>query len=281
MSIKIVIDSSCDLEYKLSEKIKIEVAPLTIDFDGTSYVDDVNLDMGEFLSHMKRMLSFKTACPSVHQFLSLYEGEEDVLVMTISSKLSASYQSALTAKEMYIEKYGENKKIHIFNSLTASGGQVAVLLKMVEYCEANLPFETIVENVDDDIRRVKTLFVLQSLGNLAKAGRVSPLIAKTTAVLNIRCLMTRSEEGTIELVQKIMGEKRCIKELAARIANIANEFKDLNLCISHCEGMEKVEQLLKELSDIVDMNKFKRVLIQNTRGLASIYADFGGLVIGI
>lgn len=281
MPIKIVIDSSCDLQNKLSEKIKIEVAPLTIDFDGKSYVDDVNLDMGEFLSHMKRMLSFKTSCPSIHQFLSLYEGDEDILVMTISSKLSASHQSALAAKEIYIEKYGENKKIHIFNSLTASGGQVAVLLKMVEYCEADMPFETIVENVENDIRRIKTLFMLQSLGNLAKAGRVSPLIAKTTAVLNIRCLMTRAEDGTIDLVQKIMGEKRCIKELATRIAVIANEFKDLNLCISHCEGMEKVEQLLKELSDMIDMNKFKRVLIQNTSGLASIYADFGGLVIGV
>jgi len=281
MAIKIIIDSSCDYTRLFSEKIKIEVAPLLIDLDQTTYVDDDKLNMKSFLTHMRNMHGFKTACPSIHTYEELYAGDEDILVMTISSNLSASYQSAVAAMNQYFEHNGIHKKIHVFNSKTASAGQVSILVKMIECCEEDMPFDEIVDVVEDFISKNKTVFMLQSLGNLAKAGRVSPLIAATTAVLNIRCVMFANEEGKIELMHKIVGEKRCIKTLAGVVAKFGEEFKNRTLCISHCEGMDKAEAFLKELSTVIDMKKFKDVLIQNTTGLASLYADFGGIVIGL
>jgi fatty acid-binding protein DegV len=114
--IKIIIDSACDNKEIKSEKISIRSVPLTIDIDDKAYVDDERLNMPEFLSHMKKMTTFKTACPSPELYEDEFVGEEDIIVLTISSKLSASYQSALISKDSYIEKHGDHKRIHIIDS---------------------------------------------------------------------------------------------------------------------------------------------------------------------
>lgn len=281
MQIKIVVDSCCEIPSKWKDFI--ERAPLTIDLDNKSYKDDDNLDMNSYLSHMKHMKSFKTSCPSTEEYLNLYKGDEDVIVITLSEKLSGSYQSAQIAKDMYFQKNDTNKTIHIVNSKSASAGQTSILAKLIELCEKNINIDKLIKEIEDFRDNHNVMFMLQSLTNLAKGGRVSSIIAKATNVLGIRCIMVGDPEGKIELKQKIIGEKRCLMEIARSVGEISSNLTDLaerTLCISHCQGMDKVDSFLENLKQFIDIRKFKNILINHTSALSSLYADFGGIIIG-
>lgn len=277
MPIKIVVDSCCEIP--VVWKNRVVKAPLTIDLDDKTFVDDDKLDMAEYLRKMKNMKSFKTSCPSTQTYMDLFEGDEDVIVITLSNNLSGSYQSAYIAKDMYFEIYGNKKIIHIVDSMSASASETAILVKLIELCDKNLDTEQVIEQIEKFRDEHKILFMLQSLANLGKAGRVSPFVATAASVLGIRCIMSRTDDGHIELRKKVVGEKRCIKDIAKQISKMVSDVADRTLCISHCESKERVELFLKDLSDHMDINRFKDIIITHTSGLSSLYADFGGIII--
>ncbi|MDD3765902.1 MAG: DegV family protein [Eubacteriales bacterium] len=279
MPVKIIVDSCCEVPQLYKDRV--HVAPLSVDIDNVTYIDDENLNIARYKEALKNMSSFKTACPSPQDYLALFEGEEDVIVITLSENLSGSYQSAKIAQDMYFDKYGNKKTIHILNSKSASAGETAILVKVIELCDAFSDMETIISKAEQFRDEHKVLFVLQSLTNLAKAGRVNPLVAKAAGVLGIRCIMGRDEDGRIELKQKIVGEKKCLRELAKQVAGAAKNMAEKTLCISHCEGVERVENFLKDLAEHIDLKNFKNIFISHTGGISSIYADFGGIIVAL
>lgn len=279
MPIKIIVDSCCEVPQLFKDRVY--KAPLSVDIDNVTYIDDDDLNMSKYLNALKNMRSFQTACPSPQDYLNLYEGEEDIIVITLSANLSGSYQSASLARDMYFDKHSENKVIHIIDSKSASAGETAILIKVIELCDSNLDIDTIITKAEHFRDEHKILFVLQSLTNLAKGGRVSPLVAKAADVLGIRCIMGRDDNGKIELKQKIVGEKRCMRELAKQISSAAMNMAEKTLCISHCESKERVDKFLKDLAEHIDLKHFKNIFINHTGGLSSIYADFGGIIISL
>ena len=279
MPIKIIVDSCCEIPSQWRDIV--HSAPLSIDLDDKTFVDDDSLNLTEYLDTMRDMKSFKTACPSAQTYMELFDGEEDVIVITLSSNLSASYQSAFVARNMYYEDNEINKIIHIVDSKSASAGETSILVKLVELCRQNLDTEQVIEQIEKFRDNHVILFMLQSLTNLGRAGRVSPIVATAASVLGIRCIMSRNQDGFIELSKKIVGEKRCIREIAKQISKKASDlaYQSRTLCISHCQSKERVDAFLKDLSNYMDINKFKDIIISHTSGLSSLYADFGGIII--
>ena len=107
--IKIVTDSSCDLNKDIIEKYDIKVVPLNVSFGEDVYIDG-QLDNKEFYDRMSKSKELpKTSCPSPEKFMKAYEGDEDVIVFNMSSKLSGTYSAALLAKNMILEE-DSNKK---------------------------------------------------------------------------------------------------------------------------------------------------------------------------
>jgi len=278
VSVKIIVDSCCEVPPLWADKVG--VASLSIKVDNVMFIDS-NLNMPQYLAALRNMHTFKTSCPSPQDYLKLYEGEQDIIVITLSSKLSGSYQSACIARDIFFESNGKDKQIHVIDSKSASAGETAILVKAMELCRQYSDFEQIVFQLEGFRNEHKILFVLQSLSNLAKAGRVSPLIAKAASVLGMRCVMSRTNEGEIKLQQKFIGEKRCLRELAKQISALALDMAERTLCISHCESKERVYSFLKNLSEYIDLNRFKNILINHTGGISSIYADFGGIIVSL
>ena len=129
---KIVADSGCDLNQQLKQSLDITLVPLTLKVDGHEYRDDENLDVKEFIKQMARSVTNpQTACPSPADFMEAYKEGDNIFVVTLSSQLSGTYSSAVLAKEMFIEKYG-NKFIHVFDSLSAAVGETLVCVKIFE-----------------------------------------------------------------------------------------------------------------------------------------------------
>jgi len=276
MGIKIIADSACDITKELKKKIGLSLVPLSISVDGKEIMDDGNLDPKEILRMMKKSASGpKTSCPSPEDFLKEYQGDESVFVVTISSQLSGSYQSAVLAKMAELEKKRQ-KFIHVFDSLSASVGEMLVSLKIFELAKQNLAELEIVEKVNAYIKEMKTLFMLDSLDHLIKSGRINKLLGLLASALSMKPIMGGSEEGTIKLMEKVRGSKRAFERLVEMIGEVGGKLDEKILGIAHCNCLKKAEQLKEE---VLKRYSFKDVIIVEMGGAITTYADEGGIVI--
>lgn len=276
MGIKIIADSSCDLTEKMKEEMNIEIAPLVLQLEDKRYIDDENLDVKEYIKEMNTCkTSPKTACPSPQEFMKKYEGDDSIFVVTLSSNLSGTYNSAILAKDMFLEEVG-NKFIHVFDSFSASVAETLISLKIHELSKYSIEETEIVKKVNQYIKEMNTFFLLESLEHLAKAGRLSPFIAKIASVLSIKPIMGATDEGSIKLVQKVRGYKKAFDKFVDTIGEEGKNLEEKILGIAHCNCLERA---LKFKEEVLKKYNFKDIVIVEMRGLSSTYADDGGLVI--
>ncbi|MDR1663610.1 MAG: DegV family protein, partial [Clostridiales bacterium] len=213
--LKIVADSGCDIrkEQVENEGCVFESVPLNLHVEDRVYVDDENINVEEFLKDMENSpVVAKTASPSPSLFLEKFKEMESVFVITLSSKLSGTYQSAMTAKKMYFEEYGK-KFIHIFDSLSASIGEGLIAMKIVECAKKGFDNREIVEQVSHFIKGMRTYFLLEKFDTLVKSGRMNPYIAKIASMLNIRPICGENGAGEIKMLDKARGHGKAVKRL--------------------------------------------------------------------
>lgn len=276
MKIKIVADSSCDLTDELKRTTKANIVPLTLRLGDVEYVDNEELDINKYVMAMNSCKTPpKTSCPSPNDFIEQYKGDESVFVITLSSKLSGTYNSAVLAKDMFLENMND-KFIHVFDSLSASVAETLLCLKVNELSKVNLKEAEIVEQVTKYISEMKTFFLLESLEHLAKAGRLNPLIAKIASFLSIKPIMGADEKGNIKLFEKITGYKRAFKRFIDIIGEEGTKIEEKVIGIAHCNCLDRALKLKEE---IAKKYNFKEILIVEMAGLSSTYSDDGGLVI--
>jgi DegV family protein with EDD domain len=148
MSYRIIGDSGMDLTGSLKADPHFKLVPLTLMVDDISIKDDETFDQKHFIDCMKASPRCpKSACPSPQDFMKYFDYDGDIYVITLSSPLSGSYNSAELAKKLYLEDH-PNKKIHIIDSHSASVGQTLIAMKIQELKEANYPFEKVVEKIN-------------------------------------------------------------------------------------------------------------------------------------
>lgn len=275
MAIKIIADSSCDLNDELKRTLNIDIAPLILQLGEKAYVDDDTLDVGAYVKAMAQCETApKTACPSPDDYMKRYVGLESTFVVTLSHVLSGSYNSAVLAKSLFLEE-AQNKFIHVFDSLSASVGETLVVLKINELAKMNLGDMEIVDKVTSYIKGMKTLFLLESLDHLAKAGRLNHIVAKIASMFSITAIMG-GDMGHIKLVEKVRGYKKAFIRLIDTIGEEGKNFEDKILGIAHCNCLDRALQLKEEA---LKRYNFKDIIIVEMNGLSSSYADNGGIVI--
>lgn len=276
MSYKIITDSCGELPEEFSNSVKTSIVPLSITVDDYSILDDETFDQKELIDRIAKSPNCpKSSCPSPQAYMNAIDGdEENVYIITLSSELSGSYNSAVIAKNMYLEEH-ENKKIHVFDSRSASCGQTQIAYWIKEYEEAGLPFETIVEKCEEKRTHRKTFFVLDNLETLRKNGRMSNVKAFVANTLNIKPVLSGTVAGTIVQSGQGIGFKKAITKMVdISIKGVKTE--DRILMISHCNCIDKAHEVLKEYTKKA---KFKRTLILETRGISTLYANDGGIIV--
>jgi DegV family protein with EDD domain len=277
MKYKIVGDSSCDVTKEMEATLNIAIAPLSFTLDGVEYIDDETLDLENYLKKINESSSVpKSACPSIQDYLDHFEGDHDwVFGVTLSSELSGSYNSAMNAKAMFLEKY-PNKKVHIFNSRGASTIEVLIALKVVELADAGKSFEEIVEITEAYIEESKVLFVLDKIDTLEKNGRMSSMKAKIVRALNLKLILMANQEGAIDMLDKARGTKKALKKMVEDMAKTGTVTGNKTMAISHCHCLDRAEYVKELASEKYD---FKDIIILEMRGLSSTYANEGGIII--
>ena len=276
MKYRIIGDSCTDLTEELKQNEHIYLVPLSLDVDGRIFEDDATFDQAEFLKAVAESPNCpKSSCPAPESFMNLFEGEDDIYVVTLSSNLSGSYNSAELAKRLYLEDHPQ-KNIEIIDSCSASVGQTLIVLKIKELVEAGKSFDEVVKEVRKYRDELQTKFVLESLETLRKNGRLSNLKAFLASALNIKPVMGSTPEGEIQKLEQARGINKALKLMAEIIEKDSFDVENRVLGIAHCNNYERA-LFVKE--EIMKRMKFKDCIITGTAGVSTLYANDGGIVV--
>lgn len=275
---RIVADSCCDLTPELMDCTAI--APLTITIDGTDYVDDGSVDIPSYLAAMKASRQCaRSACPSPERYAELIgQTSDDCFVLTLSSKLSGSYNAAALGAQL-AQEANPNRRVHVFDSESACAGETYLALMLRDLIRAGQSFEEIVSQTQEKIRSLHTLFVLDSLENLVKNGRVSRAVGLIAGVLSIRLVMSDDGTGGIRQLSKARGTKGALSQMVDVCRQHTQGLAEgsQRLVLSYCNCLERakaVRQMIRERCPAIG-----EIVMAPTSALSSMYAYDGGVVI--
>ena len=285
MTYKIIGDSCLDLTEELKKDPGFQMIPLTLQVGNVQVIDDETFDQSAFIEMVKACPECpKTACPSPESFKKAYEeaDADAVFVITLSNHLSGSYNSAVLAKELYEEEKKEagepvTKKIAVIDSLSASSGELDQALYIRDLCEQGLDFETVAEMAEAYSHRMKTYFVLETLDTLRKNGRLSGLQAFFATALNIKPVMG-ADHGVIIKLDQARGINKALQRMCDIAVKETGDTSGKRVVICHVNHQERALYVKAELEKRAS---FKEIVITEAAGVATVYANDGGIILAM
>lgn len=279
MSIKIITDSSCDLNKDIINRYNIEIVSLNVSI-GEEYYKDTEMDLKDFYNKMKASKELpKTSCSSPAAFMSLYNCEEDnVIVFTATSKLTAIYSTAVLGKNLFEEE--NNKRIEIIDTLNGTVGQGLLIIKTAQLIEeGKLTFDEILNEIETMKKEIELYGVLDTLDNAVKSGRMSPFKGKIANTLNLKGLV-HVEDGLVIPFGVVRGENNSLKKVVENILNVAKAKNrdDLIINIGHANSPDKAEKVKNMLINKYD---FKDIIISEIGPAMGTYTAEGAILVSI
>lgn len=280
MSYKIIGDSCLDLTDMMRTDPRFQMVPLTLQVDDHMVVDDETFDQKAFLELVKASPNCpKTACPSPEAFKEAFECEaQDIYVITLSSHLSGTFNSAMVGKTMYEEEHGVgSKNILLIDSESASSGELNIAMAIRDMYDAGLEFEEISQKILKMRDEQKTYFVIDSLEPLRKNGRLTGLQAFFATALNIKPVMG-ADHGVIIKLDQARGINKAFARMCEIAARDAGDTAQKRAVIAHCNCPDRAQQVKAELEK---NGVFRDIVITYTAGVATVYAGDGGIVLAV
>lgn len=212
MSVKIIIDSTTDLLPQIKEQV--EVVPLTVRFGEDEYIDGVNIDHKMFyekLIESDEVPTTSQATPNafIPYFDKIKEAGDSAVVITLSQKLSGTYQSAVIAAQDY-------DNIYVVDSSTVTIGAGILVEHALSLVKSGLSAKDIAQKLEEEKERVIVAAMLDTLEYLKKGGRISASVAFVGGVLNIKPVIS-IDKGEIVMLGKARGSKQGNNLLAQEI----------------------------------------------------------------
>lgn len=277
MEYRIIGDSCLDLPAELKGDPHFRTIPLTLQVGETEVIDDAAFDQASFLRLVKETDACpKTACPSPENFKEAFDCDADwIFVITLSSHLSGSYNSAILGKRIFEEERGQEKRIAVIDSESASAGELNIALRIQDLCGQGLSFDEVVEQAEEYRDHLGTYFVLESLDYLRKNGRLTGLKAFIATALNIKPIMA-GDRGVIVKLDQERGINKALSRMAKIALERGGDTSGKRLVIAHCNNRARAERVRDEL---LANASFRDVVITDTAGVATVYAGDGGIIV--
>jgi len=275
---RIISDSSCDLplNYLAKEDIDFSVVPLKIIVGDHEFIDDESLNTKELIAAMKEYKeASSTACPAPEEFAAELRKSEENYVITITSGLSGTFNSARVAANMVLEECND-KRIRLFDSLATSTSMILMIMKLRDWLKAGIyDFETICDKLSDYQKTLTLLFLLQDLSNLVKSGRMSRIAGAVASALSIMPICRATEKGEIEVVEKIRGVKKALSSMVNMVEEKVKIHEQFPVVITHCNNLSQAETL----KDLLEKRfNLKEIYIFPMHGLTTYYSNDKGLI---
>jgi DegV family protein with EDD domain len=250
---KIISDGACDFTKELAEKHDVHIVPFYVTFDGnTFYKEGVDISNDDYFARLvsDKDTFPKTSQPSPEDYIEAYtpylEAGQDVLILTISSKLSGSNQSATIAKADLEQKYPD-RKILIVDSLSATAGEALLLFELIKLRNKGIDIEAAHAYGIEAAKEAKIYFTLETLEYLQRGGRVGKASALIGGMLNLKPVLS-IVDGIANPVAKVRGKKKAMSEIVDIFAkDIEGRKDDLVYGIIHIRNLEEGREFQKEL----------------------------------
>ena len=206
MAVKILIDSASDISQEEANKLGINVIPLQVRFDEEEFLDGINLSSKEFydkLIEQDTLPKTSQITPFRYQeeFERLTKNGDSLIVITLSSKLSNTYNSAVLAS------YDYEDKVYVVDSLNATAGERVLALYAKRLIDSGLDIKDIVEKLNSVKSKIKLLAIVDTLEYLKKGGRISKATAFAGELFNIKPVISIID-GEVKLVGKARGSRK-------------------------------------------------------------------------
>lgn len=280
MRYKIIVDSCGDFTEEMKQSEVFRSVALEIQVDDVTIVDDEGFEQAKFLEMVRQSDNCpKSSCPSPESYRQAMEeaDAQHIYVVTLSERLSGSYNSARLGLQMYLEEH-EDAKVHVFNSRSASAGETLAALEIQRLEEAGCSFDEIVEQVERFLEAHKTYFVLETLDTLRKNGRLTGIKAVLAKALNIKPIMEGTREGTIAQLDQCRGMEKAVGKMLDYVMQEGRESNRRWVAISHCNCRERAAKARQRL---LESGIFEKIFVMDTAGISSMYANDGGIVISV
>lgn len=278
MKSRIVTDSSCDLpiDFLENDGIDFSIVPLTIIVGDQEFIDDETLDTKELITAMKACkTASQTSCPSPEDFSSELRKNKESYIITLTSGLSGTYNSARVAREMVLEENGD-LKIGLFDSLSTSPFMILMIMKLRDFIKTEtMDFETICEKLVNYQKTLQLRFILQDFSNLVKTGRMNRVAGVVASALSIFPICRSDEKGQIQIVEKVRGIKKVLSNFANMVEEKLKTQDQFPVVITHCNNPSQA-QIIKELLE--KRFNLKEIYIFPMHGLTAYYANDKGIL---
>ncbi|MDV4151855.1 DegV family protein [Clostridium sp. AL.422] len=250
MNIKLITDSACDLSIDYIRENDIDFASLMVNLNGEFIKDD----LGQTLNHEYFYKALKEgAMPTTTQinvgtfheiFTKHVEQGKTVLYIGVSSALSGTISSAVTARNMVLEEHPD-AKIYIVDSLCASVGEGVLIYKAVEMIKNNSSIEDIVDYLESIKRKVIHLITVDDLNHLKRGGRIPGAVAMVGGLLGIKPTLKIDSEGNVVATEKIKGRKKALRSLVEQMKVKGENIEEQNIFICHADCLEDALEVKK------------------------------------
>ncbi|SHI73686.1 DegV family protein [Lutispora thermophila] len=265
---RIIVDSTCDLPDELMESYGISMLPLTVSIDGKEYFDKVDIKVDEVYESMRKGICPKTSQPNPSNAYSLFQEciskGEDFIFLSFSSKLSGTYQTICSIVEELKEKYN-NIKMEVIDTKSGSLATGLIALQASKLVKAGKSFENVIDAVKNMILHIEHVFTITDLSWLIKGGRISKTEGIIGNMLSIKPIL-HVNDGVMEVIQKVRGKKKALKELLDIVEERMSKFPDQIIGISHADDIDTAKEL--------------QAMLQSRMGEAKVIVSKIGSVLG-
>ena len=258
MDFEIVTDSCCNLLEDMIDDFGIHVLPLTFMVDGEdevyqSYLKGERTDLKQFYTMMREGKVFKTSLPNLAESEALFREllgiGRDVLYIAFSSGLSGTYQ-ALSLMAAQLQEEFPERKIHVVDSLAASGGQGLLVWYAVQHARAGESIDQVRDWLEENKLHLAHWFTVDDLMFLFRGGRVSKTAAWAGTLLNIKPVLHVDDEGHLIPMEKVRGRKKSLNALIDHMEKSANKpISDQMVFITHGDCIEDAEYVAAKIKE--------------------------------
>jgi len=254
VKIKILVDSCSDIPDAVLKQHDIGMVPLNIEFDEKILKDRVEITPQEYYEKIYEFNLPNTSAPNLAQWKEYFDeylnnGYDKIIIITLSSKLSNTYQQACVAAKQFYQD-----DIVVIDSLNASAGEGLLAIRLSELIQDGYDFDECVKMIEDIRSEVVQIGFMDSLKMLVKSGRISKA-SEFFASLGQMKPMIITEDGENKPLTRVISLKNAKKKTIEEIVNRTNKDYSHTLFITHAEGKKDAEALLVEIEKTIKISK--------------------------
>lgn len=269
MRYKIITDTCCDFPAEMYQELDLVVCPLSVLYKGETYTEYSEQWLKDLFEGLRQGETATTSAANPEGWKAVLEPVlregKDALVLTFSSGLSTTYQSAMIAADELRESYPD-RKIHVVDTLCASLGQGLLVYYACQKRDAGFSLDDLTAWVEENKFRLCHWFTVDDLMYLKRGGRVSAATALLGTMLNIKPVLHVDNEGHLINVSKARGRKASIGALADKIGELGTPGANDTVFICHGDCQADVDYLSK--------------LVKEKYGVKNVFSYYVGAVIG-